>query len=178
MSIFLSQYLLSSQGDRMAMAHSVEGRFPFLDHRVVEFCNRLPPNLKLRGLTEKWLLKQLGKDLVPADIWQRPKQPYRAPIHRSFFNGGAPDYVEELLSERGLRDSGFFKPSAVARLVRKARSQTSLSEVDEMALVGVLSTQLLHQRFIDSFRSSPLRASDRVKVIDRLSPRVTEVVGP
>src|SRR5207249_244183 len=49
-AIFLSQYLLSSQGDRMGMAHSVEGRFPFLDHRLVEFCNRLPSRLKLRGL--------------------------------------------------------------------------------------------------------------------------------
>ena len=90
MTIFLSQYLLSSQGDRMAMAHSVEGRYPFLDYRVVEFCNRLPPQLKLRGLTEKWLLKRLGKRLLPAEIWQRPKRPYRAPIHRSFFGAGRP----------------------------------------------------------------------------------------
>ena len=90
MSVFLSQYLLSSQGDRMLMAHSVEGRFPFLDHRVVEFCNSLPPRMKLRGLTEKWLLKQFGRQLVPTDIWQRPKQPYRAPIHRSFFNRRRP----------------------------------------------------------------------------------------
>ena len=168
MSIFLSQYLLSSQGDRMAMAHSVEGRFPFLDHRVVEFCNRLPARLKMNGLTEKWLLKQLGKRLVPAEIWQRPKQPYRAPIHRSFFSEGAPDYVEELLSEGSLRDSGFFKPSAVARLVRKARIQTNLSEVDDMALVGILSTQLLHHRFVHSFLSSPLERDDTVEIIDRL----------
>jgi asparagine synthase (glutamine-hydrolysing) len=168
MSIFLSQYLLSSQGDRMAMAHSVEGRFPFLDHRVVEFCNRLPSNLKLRGLTEKRLLKHLGKKLVPADIWQRPKQPYRAPIHRSFFNGGAPDYVQELLSERALRDSGFFKPGAVARLVHKAQLQTSLSEVDDMALVGILSTQLLYHRFVHSFLLSPLKGDDTVKIVDRL----------
>jgi asparagine synthase (glutamine-hydrolysing) len=168
MSIFLSQYLLSSQGDRMAMAHSVEGRFPFLDHRIVEFCNSLPSNLKLRGLTEKWLLKELGRKLVPADICRRPKQPYRAPIHRSFFNGGAPDYVQELLSERALRDSGFFKPGAVARLVRKAELQASLSEVDDMALVGILSTQLLHHRFVHSFVLSPLKGDDTVEIVDRL----------
>src|SRR5262249_11371733 len=61
-TIFLSQYLLSSQGDRVAMAHSVEGRYPFLDYRVIEFCNRLPSRLKLRGLTEKYLLRRLARD--------------------------------------------------------------------------------------------------------------------
>jgi asparagine synthase (glutamine-hydrolysing) len=84
-SVFMAEYLLSSQGDRVGMAHSVEGRFPFLDHRVVEFCNQLPPHLKLRGLTEKYLLKQAVRDLLPEEIWRRPKRPYRAPIHRSFF---------------------------------------------------------------------------------------------
>jgi asparagine synthase (glutamine-hydrolysing) len=167
MSIFLSQYLLSSQGDRMAMAHSVEGRFPFLDHRLVEFCNRLPPALKLRGLTEKWLLKQLGRKLVPTDIWQRPKQPYRAPIHRSFFGDDAPDYVAELLSERAVRDAGLFRPDAAARLVRKARLNTRLSEVDEMALVGILSAHLVHYRFVETFQTPTLRAGDGVKVVDR-----------
>ena len=72
--IFLSQYLLSSQGDRVAMAHSIEGRFPFLDHRVTEFCNRLPENLKLRGLTEKYLLKKIGHRWLPPTIWARRKR--------------------------------------------------------------------------------------------------------
>jgi asparagine synthase (glutamine-hydrolysing) len=167
MRIFLAQYLLSSQGDRMAMAHSVEGRFPFLDHRVVEFCNQLPPRLKLRGLTEKWLLKQLGRKLVPTDIWQRPKQPYRAPIHRSFFYRHAPDYVLEMLSDAALKQAGLFQPGAVARLVRKAQESERLSEMDDMALVGILSTQLVKHRFVDSFRLSPLNDSDPIKVVDR-----------
>lgn len=64
---FLSPYLLSSQGDRVAMAHSIEGRFPFLDHRVTSFCNRLPDNLKLRGLTEKYLLKKLASRWLPPE---------------------------------------------------------------------------------------------------------------
>src|SRR5260221_4728853 len=61
----LSPYLLSSQCDRVAMAHSIEGRFPFLDHRVTSFCNRLPDKLKLRGLTEKYLLKKLASRWLP-----------------------------------------------------------------------------------------------------------------
>lgn len=167
MSIFLSQYLLSSQGDRMAMAHSVEGRFPFLDHRVVEFCNHLPPSMKLHGLTEKWLLKKLGQKLVPTAIWQRPKQPYRAPIHRSFFNRTPPDYVVELLSEQAVQKTALFKPDAVTQLTRKAQKSPRLSEMDDMALVGILSTQLVHHRFVDSFQISPLRADAPIKVVDR-----------
>jgi len=169
MTIFLSQYLLCSQGDRMAMAHSVEGRFPFLDHRVVEFCNRLPPKLKLRGLTEKWLLKQLGRKLVPVEIWKRPKRPYRAPIRRSFFDGGrTPDYVREILSASSLREAGLFNPGAVEHLVRKANADLPFSEVEDMALAGILSTQLVYDRFVKSFRTSPLAVSDTVKIVDRV----------
>ena len=76
-TIFLPEYLLSSQGDRMAMAHSVEGRFPFLDHRVVEFCNRLAVRLKLCGLNEKYVLKRALNDLLPENVSNRPKRPYR-----------------------------------------------------------------------------------------------------
>jgi asparagine synthase (glutamine-hydrolysing) len=170
-STFLSQYLLSSQGDRMAMAHSVEGRFPFLDCRVVEFCNRLPPGLKMPGLKEKWLLKQLGRRLVPTEIWRRPKRPYRAPIHRSFFGRCTPDYVQDLLSERALRESGLFNPVAVARLGRKAAVGERLSEVDDMALVGILSTQLVYQQFVKEFRIVPVQSGDPVKVVDYVTVR-------
>jgi asparagine synthase (glutamine-hydrolysing) len=167
-SIFLSQYLLSSQGDRMAMAHSVEGRYPFLDYRVVEFCNRLPPDHKLRGLTEKWLLKRMGKGLLPGEIWQRTKRPYRAPIHRSFFPD-TPDYARELLSEKALQASELFKPAAVAQLVRKAASGAEMSEVEDMALAGVLSAQLVHQQFVRSFQVESLRAGDQIKVVDKVA---------
>jgi len=163
--IFLSQYLLSSQGDRMAMAHAVEGRYPFLDCRVVAFCNQLPANLKLRGLTEKYLLKQLGRKLLPPEIWQRPKRAYRAPIRRSFFNAAAPDYVRELLSPASLARTGLFNPGAVEQLVNKARQGGALGETDDMALVGILSTQLVHHQFIEHFQlTAPLSESDPVKV--------------
>jgi len=168
-TIFLSQYLLSSQGDRPAMAHSVEGRFPFLDYRVVEFCNHLPANLKLRGMTEKWLLKQLGRKLVPPEIWQRPKRPYRAPIHRSFFNANTPEYVYDLLSNESLQASGLFNVSAVRQLVRKASGGARLSEVEDMAVAGVLSTQLVYQQFIKGFKLVPIREHPRQKVVDRVT---------
>lgn len=164
---FLSPYLLSSQGDRVAMAHSVEGRFPFLDYRVVEFCNRLPAKLKMRGLNEKWLLRQLASKLLPAEIWQRRKRPYRAPIHRSFFHANTPDYVSELLSESALQESGLFNLQAIAQLKRKAESGMPMSEVDDMAIAGVLSSQLVYHQFVKEFpsRLSKLTAADRVKVV-------------
>jgi asparagine synthase (glutamine-hydrolysing) len=167
-SIFLSQYLLSSQSDRVAMGHSVEGRFPFLDHRLVAFCNRLPPTLKLRGLTEKYLLKEVSREWLPADITNRPKQPFRAPIHRAFFNETPPDYLEELLSPSSLKASGFFNPLAVDHLVAKLKQGLPLSETDDMALAGIISTQLVDRQFLTDFRlSTPLGGADDVKVVRR-----------
>ncbi len=170
---FLSSYLLAAQGDRVAMGHSVEGRFPFLDYRVVEFTNRLPADLKLRGLREKWLLRQLGKSLLPADIWTRRKRPYRAPIQRSFFNDDpGTEYVADLLSEKAVKNAGLFNPPAVAQLAAKARggaahSSAALSETDDMAVAGILSAQLVHQHFITDFDAhrATLRPTDRVKEI-------------
>jgi asparagine synthase (glutamine-hydrolysing) len=85
----LSGYILSSQGDRMAMAHSVEGRFPFLDHRVVEFASKLPVSLKMKVLNEKYLLKRCADGLIPPSIAKRHKQPYRAPEAGSFLQPAA-----------------------------------------------------------------------------------------
>ncbi len=164
-SIFLAQYLLSAQGDRVGMAHSVEGRFPFLDYRVVEFANQVAPSLKLRGLTEKYLLKRVASEWIPDDIWRRPKRPYRAPIHRSFFNEATPDYVRELLSPGQLAATGLFSAPAIGQLVKKIERGMPIGETDDMALVGVLSSQLVHQHFVSNFRMpAPLSAADDVKV--------------
>jgi asparagine synthase (glutamine-hydrolysing) len=162
---FLSSYLLSSQGDRMGMAHAVEGRFPFLDHRLIEFCNKLPARFKLRGLNEKYLLKQAAQDWLPAEIWRRPKRPYRAPIHRSFFNESTPEYVRELLSPRQIGAFGLFKPAAVDGLVRKIEDGRRLSETDDMALAGILSGQIVYMQFVSDFKlPPPLTTLDDVKV--------------
>jgi asparagine synthase (glutamine-hydrolysing) len=145
----LSGYLLPSQGDRVAMANSVEGRFPFLDHRVIEFANRLPPTLKLRGLTEKFILRRAVRDLLPEDVATRTKQPYRAPDSQSFFvDGQAVDYVDDLLNEGRLRRAGYFDPVAVGKLVEKCRTGRALGFSDNMAFVGVLSTMLVDELFI------------------------------
>jgi asparagine synthase (glutamine-hydrolysing) len=165
-SIFLSNYLLSSQGDRMTMAHSVEGRYPFLDHRLVEFAFRLPPRYRLNGLNEKFLLKQAAKDILPSNIVQRAKQPYRAPISRCFLGANSPDYVHELLSESALRRTGYFDPGKVSRFLAKCRRQDSnlLSERENMALAGMLSTQLVDHLFIRNFPGNTIPTPDGVKI--------------
>ena len=144
----LPGYILSSQGDRVAMAHAVEGRFPFLDHRVVEFAGRLPPRMKLRGLTEKYILRRAMESYLPAGIARRPKQPYRAPDSQSFFGDAAPDYVEEMLGSTALANAGYFDPRSVGKLVEKCRTGGALGFRDNMALVGILSVQLLHRLFV------------------------------
>jgi asparagine synthase (glutamine-hydrolysing) len=77
----------------------------------------------------------------------RHKQPYRAPDASSFFGAGSPDYVGELLSPDRIRRHGIFNPDSIARLVDKARSGNTIGVADNMAIVGVLSTQLLIEKF-------------------------------
>ena len=151
-AFFLPGYLLSSQGDRVAMAHAVESRYPFLDHRVVEFATALPLRLKMKTLNEKYLLKRAFGNLVPEVVKRRPKQPYRAPDAVSFFD---PDtgkarhaYVEDLLSSESVRSNGIFDPAAVQKLVRKAKTQGACGFVENAALVGILSTEIVMNQFI------------------------------
>ncbi|HET7217104.1 MAG TPA: asparagine synthase (glutamine-hydrolyzing) [Vicinamibacterales bacterium] len=147
----LSGYLLSSQGDRMLMAHSVEGRFPFLDRNVAALAESLPPSYKLRVLDEKHVLKKAADGLVPASILERKKQPYRAPDALSFAAPEAREWIEEVASHAALADAGIFSPAAARHLIDKCRSQAAsgqFSNADNMGVVGVLSTQLLHYHFI------------------------------
>ncbi|HRI18088.1 MAG TPA: asparagine synthase C-terminal domain-containing protein, partial [Burkholderiaceae bacterium] len=145
----MSGYLLSSQGDRMAMAASIEARFPFLDHRIIEFANALPARYKLRGLAEKHVLKKSMSAELPPSIGTRTKQPYRSPDSASFFVEGRPlDYVAEVLSTKRIEDAGLFDPVAVGKLVAKCSAGRAVGFGDNMAFVGVLSTMLVHEQFI------------------------------
>ena len=143
----LPGYILSSQGDRMAMAHSVEGRYPFLDHRVVEFARRLPPRLKMKVLDQKHLLKRAAAGWIPESIRKRYKMPYRAPEGKSFFLS-RDGYAGELLSPERIRRDGIFDPRSVGALVSKFKSGCATGTKDNMALIGVLSTEILLEQFM------------------------------
>lgn len=163
-TIFMSGYLLSSQGDRMAMGNSVEGRYPFLDYRIIEFCDKLPDNFKLNCLNEKFILKKISKGKIPSSISKRSKQPYRAPISSIFFNPSSPTYISEMLSEKSLTSFGLFDPQKVNNLIKKMLLQKNVSEVDQMAIAGILSTQLLYKLFIKE-KIIPSKNLSNLKVI-------------
>jgi asparagine synthase (glutamine-hydrolysing) len=148
MVTLLSPYLLCSQGDRMGMAHAIEGRFPFLDHRLFEYAAALPVGSKLHGLREKHILKQWATKLIPNEVVSRHKQPYRAPDAPSFFAPDAPEYVAEMLDPAAVKERGYFNPAAVEGLVRRCKSGKSLGFRENQALVAVLSTHVWDEAFI------------------------------
>jgi asparagine synthase (glutamine-hydrolysing) len=155
-AIFMSSYLLSSQGDRVGMANSVEGRYPFLDYRVIEFAAKLPPSYKMHGLNEKFILKRMMNNRLPESVLKRPKQAYRAPIAGSFLTSTAREYVMDLLSEKGINQTGMFSFNTVQKLVNKISTGDLVTEMENMALAGIISSQLIYHQYIlkDNFRPS------------------------
>jgi len=146
--LFLSNYLLTSQGDRMAMANSVEIRPPYLDFRIIDFMSRVSPRWKILGLDEKHILKKTFGPVLPPSITKRTKHPYRAPIQRVFVGRLRTDGFMDVLSERKIRDTGIFDPEKVGRLFKKLDSGSSTSETEGMALSGIISTQLLYGQYV------------------------------
>jgi asparagine synthase (glutamine-hydrolysing) len=160
----MSGYLLSSQGDRVAMAHGVEGRYPFLDHRLASFAGSLPTRSRLRGLHEKDILRRWAAGVVPPVVNQRPKQPYRAPDAPAFFGAGRPAYVDEVLEPGALAQSGLFDPAAVQGLRRRAEAGQVTSSRENQALVGILSAELWHREFCRRPAAVAPLATDRADV--------------
>jgi asparagine synthase (glutamine-hydrolysing) len=152
----MSGYLLTSQGDRVSMAHSVEGRFPYLDHRLIEFACRLPPSIKLFGLRGKHVLARAVRDLLPPSVARRPKQPYRAPDIQSLVAGGRlRDEIADLFNPASLREAGYFDVAAVGRLIAKSVAGRAIGFADNMAFVGIASTMALHEAFIRGRPDAP-----------------------
>jgi asparagine synthase (glutamine-hydrolysing) len=147
---FLAGYLLSSQGDRVAMANGVEGRYPFLDINVFNLSRRMPPGLKLRGLREKDVLKRTFSGVLPASIVQRPKYPYRAPDALALIHGPCREEVVESLGAIPVARRGLFKPEAVTRLLDRVQRTEEPAARDNMALVLVYTAQAVHDQLIES----------------------------
>jgi asparagine synthase (glutamine-hydrolysing) len=171
----LPGYVLASQGDRMLMANSVEGRFPFLDRDVVDFATSLPARHKLLGLDEKHILKRAFADVVPESIIRRPKQPYRAPDASAFFDGGRmPDWLGEVVRPGAVRDAGLFQPHLVEALMAKClRTRgAQMSNTDNMRFMAVISTQLLYYQMVVDGGPQPTAvepaASAPMTIIDTL----------
>ena len=149
-SVFLSNFLLSSQGERVAMAHAVEARPPFLDHRIIDFMGRVPSKWKIMGLNEKYMLKKALREHLPDTIRNRPKQPYRAPISESLLTGNEL-HTNEMLSDRLLKQSNLFDASKIKLFLNKVRKGQQVSEFNNMAFAGILSSQSIFDQFITNF---------------------------
>ena len=163
----LEPYLLAAQGDRVAMAHGVEGRYPFLDQRVYARSVELADAEKLTETSDKIALRRLAEELLPAEIAGRRKQPYRAPEVTPFFSTGSPDWVEEALSPAALGGNGIWDSRRVEGLLRRCRSGRATGVREGMALIGILSTQLWHEAFVGGGADYPAETADPEVRIDR-----------
>jgi asparagine synthase (glutamine-hydrolysing) len=170
---FMSSYLLSSQGDRVALAHGVEVRYPYLDRDVAEFCFGLPTRLKLRGSFDKVVLRRLAARSLPPEIWRRPKKPYRAPMTTALFGKRLPDQFEDLLSNDAIARLGLIDPRPAGHLLAKARRQHGhmSGEREEMAVVGMVTLQSLGHAFLEEL---PRRTRELRGRLDRSMPQVLE----
>jgi asparagine synthase (glutamine-hydrolysing) len=145
MRSLLAGYLLSSQGDRMSLAHSVEGRYPFLDHRVVDMLFVTNSEFKLRGFNQKYLLKQAYSADIPESIVNRPKRPYMSPDLKSFFrNGQLTENARFFLNETIIKDYGVFNTKWVSRFLNKFEQGVpeNIGYRDNMIITFLLSAQI------------------------------------
>jgi len=160
---FMSSYLLSCQGDRVAMAHGVEARYPFLDPNLVDFCFALETHDKLIGTRDKLALRRVARRHLPPEIWRRRKQPFRAPIGSTLF-GPESERFYDLLSPARLAEDGYFDVPAVTQLLARTRANgvDLLGEREEMGLVGVLTLRLLSDAYIRQFAGRAREAQDHL----------------
>jgi asparagine synthase (glutamine-hydrolysing) len=169
MRTLLGGYLLSSQGDRMQSAHGIEGRFPYLDHHVIEFLAGVPAQFRLRGLRDKAIVRETFRDDLSPSIRDRPKFAFRAPELSAFI--GDPDgLVATCLSESAVRQAGILDPAAIQQFRRRLErlSAERFSTRDNLAFVQILSTQILHDQFIEHFAAATNRGfRNDVIVTDR-----------
>ena len=137
--------------DHSSMSHSVEARVPFLDHEVVEFCATIPPRLKMKRLYEKHILREAMRGVLPGEIRRRRKHGLRVPVEQ-WMRDDLPAFAEELLSERSLRDKGYFEPRAVRTLLDRHRGRAGHFG---QQLLAVLAVQLWDETFIRNKGAAP-----------------------
>ena len=146
--VLLAGMLLSHKGDRVTMANSVEGRYPFLDEEMIAFAARLHPRWKLRrGVKEKYLLRQAAARVLPAEIASRRKSMFRLPLAESFFTS-PPAFVCQLMSEDSLIKTSYFDAAAVRGDYEVFGRGEKLGTFKSLGLTGVMATQLWHHLFL------------------------------
>lgn len=157
----LGGYLLSTQGDRMSFAGSVESRMPFLDPHVVHLAWALPEEMKLRGNDEKYILKRAFAAELPEHILRKPKQPYLAPDALAFFSGQPPAYLELVQSSQELQKLDFIDAVFAQRLVAKLQNTApaAVSPRENQAFLFLLSLALLRHQWSERATQLPAPAT-------------------
>jgi len=143
-ALWLPDYLLL-RGDKMSMAASLEARVPLLDHKLVEFAAALPPHLKLKGLTRKYLLKKVSKNVLPRQIITRKKQGFPIPISQ-WFRKEARSFVRDTLSMTAIRQRGLFNENYIEKLLNE--HQAGFADHGNL-LWGLINVEVWHRLFID-----------------------------
>jgi asparagine synthase (glutamine-hydrolysing) len=143
----LATYILRTLGDGTEMAHSIEGRLPFLDHRFFEHARHLSGNVKVRDGVQKFILREALADLLPEDVRRRRKHPFTAPP-LCVLGGPAAAFLEDTLRSRAFAEMPFFDPARIRSLLDRI---PSLSERERIAtdpvLMLALTACLLGERF-------------------------------
>ncbi|MGH3934042.1 MAG: asparagine synthetase B family protein, partial [Pseudonocardiaceae bacterium] len=140
----LPNAILTFLGDRMEMAHSVEGRLPFLDHHVAEYAAQIPVHHKIRGLREKHVLREAVRDCVLPEIYNRQKHPFLSPpAHDALAM-----FCQDTLRSRHVEDQPFFDPCRVRGLMDQVAAMKPADQAAFQGVVlGIVSTCILQQRF-------------------------------
>jgi asparagine synthase (glutamine-hydrolysing) len=143
----LKTYLveLLMKQDQMSMAASIESRVPFLDHKLVEFAASLPPRLKLRGFTTKWILREAVRSILPAEILSRPKMGFPVPFG-VWMRGEWGSIARDVLLDSRSRQRGIIEPAGVERLI--AAHQSGAAQGAD-AIWSLLNLELWYRTFID-----------------------------
>ena len=158
----LPGYILSSLGDRAEMAHSVEGRVPFLDHNLVEFACRLPLSLKLNERFDKYVLRRAVSDLLPEQTRAIRKHVFLAPSLQTLGLGARNAFFDLYFTRQYVKEVGVFDPlrlSFIRRAIRLLPSHSLYRHVLEGALVMVLSVHVIYDLFCRRFAEFATRFS-------------------
>jgi asparagine synthase (glutamine-hydrolysing) len=144
----LPNYILTQLGDRMEMAHSVEGRVPFLDHHVVEQIRSQPVRNKIRGTTEKFILREAVRDVITDTVYRRQKHPFLSPPSTLNPEGKLFTLVQDKLRGKSLAAVAFLDQKKVVRLLDSLKSIDSAERaVADQVLMALLNVCVLQERF-------------------------------
>lgn len=145
---FLANYILVNLGDRAEMAHSVEGRLPFLDHQLVERVASWPVHVKIRGMDEKFILRQAVRDLIPDPVYRRQKHPFSSPPSTAEPGGPMMTLLQDIVAGQAMRDQPFYDPAAVQGLLTALPSLPAEQRLGaDVLLMEIASLATLQRHF-------------------------------